>query len=43
MNGPEVEDIPVRADLSWLEGFAVAPILFALVALGVDPAPLLRL
>jgi NADH-quinone oxidoreductase subunit M len=43
MNGPEVEDIPVRADLSWLEGLAVAPILFALLALGVDPAPLLRL
>jgi NADH-quinone oxidoreductase subunit M len=43
MNGPEVDDLPVRADLSWLEGLAVAPILFALVALGVDPAPLLRL
>lgn len=43
MNGPEVEDLPVRADLSWVEGLAVAPILAALVALGVDPAPLLRL
>ncbi len=43
MNGPEVEDVPVRADLTWLEGLAVAPLLAALVALGVDPAPLLRL
>ncbi len=43
MNGPEVEDVPVRADLTWLEGLAVAPLLVALIALGVDPAPLLRL
>lgn len=43
MNGPEVADVPVRADLTWLEGLAVAPLLVALIALGVDPAPLLRL
>lgn len=43
MNGPEVADVPVRADLTWLEGLAVAPLLVALIALGIDPAPLLRL
>ena len=37
MNGPEVEDLPVRADLTWLEGIAVAPLLIALVMLGVNP------
>jgi NADH-quinone oxidoreductase subunit M len=42
MNGPEVEDVPVRTDLTWLEGLAVAPLLAALVILGVYPAPLLR-
>ncbi|HZV77430.1 MAG TPA: NADH-quinone oxidoreductase subunit M [Candidatus Babeliales bacterium] len=43
MNGPQREDLPVRVDLTWLEGLAVAPLLAALVVLGVDPAPLLRL
>ena len=43
MNGPEVEDVPVRADLTWLEGLAVAPLLAALVIVGVYPAPLLHL
>jgi len=43
MNGPQVADAPVRPDLTWIEGIAVAPLLAALVALGVDPAPLLRL
>jgi NADH-quinone oxidoreductase subunit M len=42
MNGPEVKDVPVRADLTWLEGLAVAPLLGALVLLGVYPTPLLR-
>jgi NADH-quinone oxidoreductase subunit M len=42
MNGPEVADVPVRADLTWLEGLAVAPLLTALLILGVYPAPLLR-
>jgi NADH-quinone oxidoreductase subunit M len=43
MNGPEVADVPVRPDLTWLEGLAVAPLLAALVLVGVYPAPLLRL
>ena len=37
MNGPEVEDVPVRRDLTWLEGLAVAPLLLALILLGVNP------
>jgi NADH-quinone oxidoreductase subunit M len=42
MNGPELDDLPARPDLSWLEGLAIAPLLAALVALGVYPAPLLH-
>lgn len=41
MNGPQLDDVPVRADLSWREGLAVAPLLAALVLAGVDPAPIL--
>jgi NADH-quinone oxidoreductase subunit M len=37
MNGPEVEDLPVRRDLTWVEGLAVAPLLAALVLVGVQP------
>jgi NADH-quinone oxidoreductase subunit M len=37
MNGPEVGDLPVRRDMSWTEGMALAPLLIALVALGVAP------
>ena len=37
MNGPEIADLPVRADLSWVEGFAVAPLVLALVLVGVNP------
>ena len=37
MHGPEVPDLPVRADLSWLEGVALAPLVIALVYVGVDP------
>jgi NADH-quinone oxidoreductase subunit M len=37
MNGPEVADLPVRPDLSWIEGIAVAPLMLALVVLGVNP------
>lgn len=37
MNGPEVEDLPVRRDLTWVEGLAVAPLLLALLFLGVNP------
>jgi NADH-quinone oxidoreductase subunit M len=40
MNGPEVADLPVRADMSWVEGLAVAPLVLALVFLGVNPHPL---
>ncbi len=42
MNGPEVDDVPVRADLTWAEGLAIAPLLAALLILGVYPTPLLR-
>ncbi|MBV8197025.1 MAG: NADH-quinone oxidoreductase subunit M [Candidatus Eremiobacteraeota bacterium] len=42
MNGPEVPDVPVRADLNWSEALAVAPLLAALVLVGVYPAPLLH-
>jgi NADH-quinone oxidoreductase subunit M len=37
INGPEVKDIPERRDLTWVEGLAVAPLLAALVILGVYP------
>ncbi len=42
MNGPEIADVPVRPDLTWAEGLAVAPLLAALLVLGVYPGPLLR-
>jgi len=42
MNGPPVADVPVRPDLTWLEGLAVAPLLAALVIVGVYPAALLH-
>jgi NADH-quinone oxidoreductase subunit M len=42
MNGPEVEDLPVRADLTWVEGLAIAPLLAALLVVGIFPGPLLR-
>jgi NADH-quinone oxidoreductase subunit M len=37
MNGPQVADLPVRPDLSWIEGIAVAPLVAALVLIGVQP------
>jgi NADH-quinone oxidoreductase subunit M len=37
MNGPEVADLPVRRDMSWTEGIALAPLVLALVVLGVNP------
>jgi NADH-quinone oxidoreductase subunit M len=40
MNGPQVADLPVRTDLTWIEGVALAPIVLALVLVGVDPHPL---
>lgn len=42
MNGPESDDVPVRPDLTWIEGLAVTPLLAALVIIGVYPVPLLR-
>ncbi len=42
MNGPPVADVPVRADIGWVEGLAVAPLLAALALVGVYPAPLLH-
>ncbi len=42
MNGPAVEDLPVRRDLTWREGLAIAPLLAALVVLGVQPRPLMN-
>ena len=37
MNGPQVADLPVRPDLSWIEGLALAPLVLALVFVGVNP------
>jgi NADH-quinone oxidoreductase subunit M len=37
MNGPEVDDLPVRADLGWIEGLALAPLVLALVLVGINP------
>lgn len=36
-NGPERTNLPQRRDLTWVEGLAVAPLLAALVVLGVYP------
>jgi NADH-quinone oxidoreductase subunit M len=41
MNGPKIDDLPERPDLTWLEGLAVAPLLAALVYVGVQPAAIL--
>ncbi|HTW82987.1 MAG TPA: NADH-quinone oxidoreductase subunit M [Candidatus Sulfotelmatobacter sp.] len=40
MNGPEIPDLPVRRDLSWREGLALAPLVAAFVWLGVNPSAL---
>ncbi len=37
MNGPQVADLPVRPDLSWIEGIAVAPLVLALLLVGINP------
>jgi NADH-quinone oxidoreductase subunit M len=39
MQGPEVDDLPQREDLSVLEFAALAPIVVAIVLLGIDPGP----
>jgi NADH-quinone oxidoreductase subunit M len=40
MQGPELADLPQREDMSPLEIFALAPIVLAMVLLGLDPGPL---
>ncbi len=42
MNGPQRSDLPIRADLSWREGIALAPLVLALLALGTIPGALLQ-
>jgi len=37
MHGPEVPDVPVREDMSWLEVAALAPLVVAMVLLGIAP------
>jgi NADH-quinone oxidoreductase subunit M len=39
MQGPEVEDVPQRPDMTPLEIFALAPLVVAIVLLGIDPGP----
>lgn len=40
MNGPKVADLPVRRDLTWLEGLAIAPLILAFILLGINPGPI---
>jgi NADH-quinone oxidoreductase subunit M len=40
MHGPEHGDLPIRADLSTTEFLALAPLVAAIVLLGIDPGPL---
>jgi len=42
MNGPERPDVPVRDDSSPLELLALAPLVIAIVWLGIDPGPVAR-
>jgi NADH-quinone oxidoreductase subunit M len=42
MQGPEVPDVPQREDMSALEVFALAPLVVAIVLLGVDPGPVAK-
>jgi len=39
MQGPEVADVPQREDMTPLEIAALAPLVVAIVLLGVDPGP----
>ena len=39
MHGPEVDDLPQREDMSPLEMLALAPLVAAIVLLGIDPGP----
>ncbi|GAC1391801.1 MAG: hypothetical protein NVSMB31_09430 [Vulcanimicrobiaceae bacterium] len=40
MNGPTVPDLPERRDMTFMEGIALAPLVVALVLVGVNPHPL---
>lgn len=40
VHGPERADLPVRADLSTLELAALAPLVLAIVLLGINPGPM---
>jgi NADH-quinone oxidoreductase subunit M len=42
MHGPGVQDAPARPDLTFGEGLALAPLVVAIVLLGVDAGPLAR-
>jgi NADH-quinone oxidoreductase subunit M len=42
INGPEKHDLPQRPDLTWMEGLSLAPLVIAIVLLGVSPGPLAR-
>jgi NADH-quinone oxidoreductase subunit M len=39
MQGPKLADLPEREDMSPLEIAALAPIVVAIVLLGIDPGP----
>jgi len=42
MHGPESTDVPQREDMTSLEMWALAPLVIAIVLLGVNPGPLTR-
>ncbi|HEY5348365.1 MAG TPA: NADH-quinone oxidoreductase subunit M, partial [Candidatus Lustribacter sp.] len=37
MHGPKRADLPERRDLTWIEGFALAPLVLGLLLLGINP------
>jgi NADH-quinone oxidoreductase subunit M len=43
MNGPVHDDLPVRPDLTWIEGLALAPLVAGFVILGVNPHAVVNL
>ena len=43
MNGPTIADLPERADLTWIEGLALAPLIAGFVLIGINPHPLVHL
>ncbi len=42
MQGPLRPELPVRRDMTWSEGIALAPLLVALIVLGIYPTAILR-